>query len=60
MKTASFIGVILPQAPVHLAQILGSYFIGVILTRALVHLTQILYEFWGRLLQSEICASEVG
>ena len=42
MKTACFIEVILPQTPVHLAQILGSYLIGVILTRAHLHLTQIL------------------
>ena len=42
MKMTSFIGVILPQEPVHLAQILGSYLIGVILTQASLHLTQIL------------------
>ena len=42
MKTASFIGVILLQEPLHLAHILGSYLIGVILTQARLHLTQIL------------------
>ena len=42
MKTAHFIQVILPQTPVHLAQILGGYFIWVILTQELVHLAQIL------------------
>ena len=42
MKTASFIGVILPQTPVHLAQILGRYSIWVILTQALEHLAQML------------------
>ena len=45
MKTASFIGVILLQEPLHLAHILGSYLIGVILTQARLHLTQILWRY---------------
>ena len=43
MKTASIVGAILPQTPVHLAQILNSIFQWVILTQTHLHLTQILY-----------------
>ena len=45
MKTASFVGVILPQTPVHLAQILNSIFQWGDLTQAHLHSTQVLWRY---------------